>query len=96
MCLSSWLLVVKAFPHISQTSLPGCIPRMGSSCSGGALGRVERFLICLPYGGLRSVIKLSTSEIKRACCSLKGMWLRLDATKLAIRGFCRVNKIKKG
>jgi hypothetical protein len=38
----------KAFPQVSQIILPGSIPRSGSSCSGGAVGNLQGFLICLP------------------------------------------------
>jgi hypothetical protein len=49
MCLLSWLLPVKAFPQIWQIILPGSIPHRGYSCSGGAVGNLEGFLICLPH-----------------------------------------------
>jgi hypothetical protein len=48
MCLSSWVWVLKVFLHIWQTILPGSIPRMGSSCKGGALGKMDHVLIRLP------------------------------------------------
>jgi hypothetical protein len=60
MCLSSWLLVLKDFPHISHTSSPGSIPLKGSSCKGGALGRMDRFLICFRFDGL--VIKMTLHD----------------------------------
>ena len=78
MCRSSWLLVEKVFPHITQTNLPGTIPRRGSSCSGGTLGNFEGFLIFLPYGGFLS-IKLI--KIKPVCGSLKRMWLQPGSNK---------------
>jgi hypothetical protein len=41
-----------------QANLPGSIPLMGSSGGIGTLGTFDLVLICLPYGGLRSVIAI--------------------------------------
>jgi hypothetical protein len=64
-CLSSWLLVLKGFPHIWQASLPGSKPRMGSPCKGGALGRIDRVLTFL-----RSTIKTALHDKEKVTVSL--------------------------
>jgi len=60
MCLSSWVWVLKVFPHIWQTTLPASKLRMGSSCKGGALGRMDRVLTFL-----RSTIKTALHDKER-------------------------------
>ena len=65
MCLLSWPLFAKGLPHISQVTLLGSIPRSGSSCSGGALGRVGLFLICLLWADFFSI--KNTTRIRRVC-----------------------------
>jgi hypothetical protein len=59
-CRLSAFFVVKVLPHMVHTSFPGSRPCMGSSGGAGIFGKfVDLLFNCLPYGGLRSLKKIS-------------------------------------
>jgi hypothetical protein len=62
---------------MSQTNGPGGICSLGSSGTGGALGKVERTFNFLPRDNFFSI----KGHIKECSvgCPLKGMWLHLGS-----------------